>query len=238
MRYLFLICGSCLLWFIAPAQQTQLEAEVNLLQLANLNPLGPSARSFDNRYEGVRGTPYLFEKPLAVVVSGVRGGKSYDFSAGNIDAFDNYLVVALDNGQQGAIPAVAIHHIKAVRAPRDTLYFITLRQGEVTEKADSTVRFFELLYQSDKHQLLKLVDKYFQKADYKGAYSANVRYDEYRDRNYYYLRHEGAYLPLKLRMREVKAILGEEAAALAEIKQYDVESEAGFTALLRALDGD
>ncbi|MEM8565709.1 MAG: hypothetical protein AAGF85_04570, partial [Bacteroidota bacterium] len=60
----------------------------------NLEAIGGASgvvRTFDNRYEGVKGTPYLFEHWKSGVLY-LRNGSTIEFSKGNYNKFEDEFI--------------------------------------------------------------------------------------------------------------------------------------------------
>jgi hypothetical protein len=218
---------------------TIIDQQENLRQLATLGPLSPGARGFDNRYEGVRGSPLLFEdwrEARIVVQGGTAEGEQAEI---NINQYDNLLVVRFPGGQAGTVPVAKIRMLH-VKTPAGTRTFESLPATMVENDSEEEKRFYEVLRQG-KFTLLKAHEKIFQKADYKGAYSTDRRYDEFLDRQVYYLRGpDGPFEKLnKLKSKAIEKTLPGYEKEIGEIvnkEKLDLREERDVIRLIELLD--
>ena len=199
----------------------------NLKALVN----GAPSISFDGRYEGVRGTPYL-------LAAWMKGELQLASKATVTDATLKY-----DVNQRLLL---------LLRAPKDSIYLdMNKVEGFVlrdpTKPAARSFRryydapdpvlrreYFEVLAPGN-YSLLKLQRKTLQKANYAGAYSADRRYDELIDQTDYFLHTaDGRLQPLKLNQKALLTALPEHAAKIqAELKKRPApRTEADFVALI------
>lgn len=239
-KLLFILLLSGLFWETASAQigaTNQLENEQNLDQLMSLNPLSPGARGFDNRYEGVKGSPYLFDdwQEGQALIRGNR--EPTEQLLLNLDQSENLLIVNVSGSNFGQVSA---NKIEAVYLSDERVFRsfpLSLTEG----RRDSTRRFYEVLYEGE-FLLLKDHEKIFQKADYKGAYSADRRYDEFLSEQHYLLRAPGAKVFEKftnLKRKNLEKALPQyedRIRKLAKEKKWSLKEEKEAIALLRLLE--
>lgn len=215
------------------------ENEQNMRQLANIGPLSPGARTFDNRYEGVKGSPYLFEEWVDGKIF-IKGNEQSEKELKvNINQYQNQLVVLFASGEAGSVPAGKIHEV-VVETPSGDRLFRVYPEFLVDNNKNEQPRFFEVLHDGE-FTILKSHDKMFQEADYKGAYSVDRRYDQFLDQSKYYIRVAGedfdSFQKLKRRNLE-KALPGfeDEIRSLEKKNDLDLKEEADVLKLMEKLE--
>jgi len=165
--------------------QNGLTAEQNLIAIGKLAPYSAGAVGYDTRYEGVKGSPALFEKflPSDFIVS---GQKNYLRGDINLELQANYLLIKNPStGKTMAIPSKMISEVK-VKASDSLLVFRVSKINEF-EREIKDGRFYQLI-RDGRFTFIKLPFKKMIEADYKAAYSADRRYDEYVTYYKYYVR--------------------------------------------------
>lgn len=163
------------------------------LDLGNMRPTSVGARAFDNRYEGVKGTPFWRDDFAAARVE-LKTGNSNERSLipeaqVMLNLEDYELIVRVPNQDQQI--TFRCDQVASITFADDPVSF----QGFSTQDVFPETRdcgFVQVLY-SGAVTLLKVSTKLFEKADYKGAYSSDKRYDEYRlDTRYWIASRPGA----------------------------------------------
>ena len=190
---------------IAPANPVA--ADINMRQLAELGtrmsavPIG-----FDNRYEGVKGSPYLYEKwrPGEIQVDGAPTISENIFL--NIDGTKNLATVQLPNGVLG----LQNEKIKGlvINIENGSVRYETHLRSKIEGKGDGKV-LLEVLYDGVNYGYYKEPRIVFNKANYQGAYSPDVRYDEYVASPVYFIRVKDKYEKVKLKKNAIQKIIPE-----------------------------
>jgi hypothetical protein len=227
----FLIAASAFMGLQAQAQSTVVSAgnaaQENIKSLVE----GSAFIRFDNRYEGVRGTPYLVSAwlpgtvQLSTKVPLPELKLKYDAS--------QRLLLLLRNSKDSMY--LDMNRIESF-VLRDPTKPEPRTFQRVYDAPDPALRreYFEVLVPGN-YSLLKLQRKTLQKASYAGAYSADRRYDELVDQTDYFLRTaDGRLQPLKLNQKALQAALPEHAAQIqSELKKRPaLRTEADFVALM------
>jgi hypothetical protein len=164
--------------------QTGITAEQNLNAIANLSPYSVGAVGFDTRYEGIKGSPRLFDTLLTSLIK-VRGQDSYMQLSTDIDLVGNTLIFKQPStGKLFTIPASIISEVIINYKGKDLMFRTT--ESKKFEKKLKEEKFFQVL-KEEPFQFIKMPIKDFIEADYKGAYSADRRYDEYKTIYKYYI---------------------------------------------------
>ena len=165
--------------------QTGLTAEQNLNAIGNLSRFANAGGTgFDNRYEGVKGSPRLFDTLLPSFLN-MRGQDFYIQIETNIDIKNNSLIfIYPKTGKLLSIPSEMIKEVK-INSDGKELVFRTARGKNYTGDFKEH-RFFQVLKEGQ-FQFIKMPIKKLIEADYKAVYGADRRYDEYTTYYKYYI---------------------------------------------------
>ena len=221
----------------AIAQQVVSNAftEQELRNLGNITPYSPGVTGFDNRYEGVKGSPYWYDtwQNGYVVIQGK--GKLDKSIPLQLDLYNQVVYFRIDDKVTGTLPAKSVQSVILENGST----WRSFPEADVTGKKSEKWKFYRVLHQ-DKYLLLVAADKILKKADYQGAYSADRRYDEFlMEEGYYLSADQKSFEKIKLKSKQVPGFFpGREARVQSLIKKngWDTETEAGFVQLLQALE--
>jgi hypothetical protein len=156
----------------------------NLRAIGTLKPYSSGGYGFDNRYEGVRGTPMYSDSLLPSLLL-IKGQSSYVRLVADIDLINNDIVYRQSStGKLFVIPIEFVEEFIITKNGTDIVFRTT--SGKVFDKEMKETRFIQVLNESPV-QLVKMPIKSFVQANYKGAYSADRRYDEYLATEKYFL---------------------------------------------------
>jgi len=177
------------------SQQTSSPAPEGYAAQENLNALAGSGsgmvRTYDKRYEGVKGSPYAFaawrEGDLFLHTQ-----QRLHFNELNYNCFSKELIYREEAGGQVLILNKYIVDFFTVSSP-DSMVFVPVRLP-----GDADISFVRLLY-SGNSSLYLAYEKEYLKADYTGGYSANRPYDEYIDKHQYFMLTAGSDEPLRIK---------------------------------------
>jgi hypothetical protein len=175
-------------------------------------------RSFKSGYEGIRGTPNVFE----------------DFRKGNL-YFTNKISVA------GIMINYDCYNDNILYTEKDHIYiingknidFFTIENGwgsgnllfkQVFLESEKKIIFLQIIYECQS-TLFKRYKKKFIEADYTGPYNADRRYDEYIDDQDYYIKlTDGKIRQIKTRKKHIKEIFGDKSTMILEfIKEENID---------------
>lgn len=165
--------------------QNGLTAEQNLNAIGNLSRFANAGGTgFDTRYEGIKGSPRLFEKLLPSFLK-VKGQDFYIQLETNIDLAGNVLLFNYPKtGKLMAIPSDKIEEVKISSEGKEMVFRIS-RESEF-EREIKDGRFYQVLREGQilfiKLPVTKLIE-----ADYKAVYSPDRRFDEYTTYYKYYI---------------------------------------------------
>jgi len=193
------------------------EALMNLRELGSMDGLG-NVKTFDTRYEGVKGSPNVFESwhPGEVYMKN-RGRIGIEQM--NYNSFQNEIVyMDPDTYKHMTLDKYLVDFFRIFN--EDTLLFVPVIFPEETEPV-----FAQVIY-NKKSQVYKVYRKEYLQANYGGGYSADRRYDEFVDKHDLYFRKHDENVLYKLRRpaRRVKKAFGEDSGKISSfIKSNDLK---------------
>jgi hypothetical protein len=175
------------------------DAEDNLNRIVNLTPTGTGGLGFDTRFEGVKGSPMLFEKLIPAFLK-ISGSDEYLKLNLDIDVYQNRVIFSHPKtGKQLSITSVYVTEI-ILRQDTSEKVFNTTSKFKF-EKESKEIRFLQVL-NGPPYQILKMPVKELIEANYKNAYSAGIKYDEFvTGYKYFIMGDDGIFHPLKLNVK-------------------------------------
>jgi hypothetical protein len=164
--------------------QTGLTAEQNLNAIGNLTPYTSGGMGFDSRYEGIKGSPRLFDTLMTSLLN-IKGQDFYIKLQANIDLTTNSLIFM--NPKKGKLFSIPSGNIKEVKIDVEgkELLFRTAKTGYF-ERDINEGTFYQVL-KDGKNQFIKIPLKKLIAADFKDVYSEDRRYDEFKTYYKYYI---------------------------------------------------
>jgi hypothetical protein len=165
--------------------QTGLTAEQNLSAIGNLSRYANAGgNGFDTRYEGIKGSPRLFDSLLPSFLN-IKGEDYYLELKTNIDIISNSLIFL--NPGTGKLLSVSPDIVREVKIKKEgkEMVFRTA-SGPKFVKDFKEHRFFQVLNKGQ-FEFIKLPVKKLIEADYKAVYGSDRRYDEYTTYYKYYI---------------------------------------------------
>ncbi|RTQ52168.1 hypothetical protein EJV47_03845 [Hymenobacter gummosus] len=232
-----LLAGACLLTLPALAQQTSAPAQQQNFNKTNITPGEFQAyNTFDHRYDGLVGTPYL-QKGWTPAKVKLADKRELVGAPARYDVYRRVLVVQPYAGKKDSV------WLDVTRMSEFTLLPAVPGQPErlfvpfaSAPDAEKKAAFVEVLYQGTSgHALLKLPRKVMVKANYQGGYAADRRFDELVDRSEYYLRRpDGSAVEVKLSQKSL-AGAAPTLAALGQTKR-NIKTEQDAVEALRAAE--
>lgn len=165
--------------------QTGLTAEQNLKAIGNLKSIAiVGGFGFDSRYEGIKGSPRLFDTLLPSFLN-IKGQDFYLELKTNIDLITNSLIfIHPKTGDLYSISSDIIKEVKINREGKEMVF--RTASGNKYMKDFKEHRFFQVLKEGQ-YQFIKMPIKKLIEADYKAVYGADRRYDEYTTYFKYYI---------------------------------------------------
>jgi hypothetical protein len=158
-------------------------SEQNLQALTNPS-LYSTTTGFDERYQGVKGSPRLLDTLLPSTVL-LRDGLGYYEVNTDIDVVRNTMLFILPaSGDLLEVASSLIEELTYHTGAGDMLYRTT--EGLRFDRELKGTRFCQVLSESP-HLFIKIPDRKFLEANYTGLYSPDKRYDEYVPDDKYFI---------------------------------------------------
>jgi len=210
----------------------------DILNMSKISVGNIGPRTFDLRYEGVKGTPMIFRDWQPGVIHLKKKDSEPLEVKVNYNALEQQLLFKLPTGQMGVLPLGEVEKVTAQR--EDTTYlFKVYPQSEVEGRRKDDLKFYEVLYEGD-CTFLKVVNKKFKRADYKHPYGPDRRADTFLDLIDYYLKVEdGEYEKIKLKEKHILEALSDhapQAEAITKENGWELEKETEVAALLQKIE--
>jgi hypothetical protein len=185
---------SCLLFAlimlsVASGGQDKKGAKVGMTSEQNLQALtNPSLYSttagFDERYQGVSGSPRLLDTLLPCTVKLKSAEEQYEVST-DIDVVRNTMLFILPaSNDLLEVASSWIESLKFHTGDRDLIFRTT--EGLKFDRELKGNKFYQVLSDGP-HLFIKIPDREFIEANYRGLYSPDRRYDEYVPQDRYYI---------------------------------------------------
>jgi hypothetical protein len=156
-------------------------------------------QTFDTRYEGVKGSPYLYEdwQKGAVLISGTAEPQP---ALLNYECVNGQLLVRMSDGLPSSLPVDAVKaFLIADESQSDGFNFFVSDTGEKGGKT-----FYQVIY-NENTVLYQHLKKHFKPADYQRAYNPDRRFDEFEWDIQYFIKKENG-VPEKVKLNP-KAIV-------------------------------
>jgi hypothetical protein len=209
------------------------KAKENLRELGSTSGTG-NVQTFDNRYEGTKGTPYVFETWFPGEIF-LKSKSKVHIKEMNYNCYDNELVY-LD-------PATKVTRL-INRFTVDLFYIMngsdTLLFAPIIPENDEEFLFAQVLYNGGSI-VYKRYKKEFVKANYEGGYSADRKYDEFADKSDLYISRqndEKFYKVKKSKKQILEAFPGteDEISSYIKAEKLDLKDEEDVIKLLKYYD--
>lgn len=212
---------------------TAYEARENLRELGSISGTG-HVRTFDNRYEGTKGTPYVFDEWLPGEIF-MKSKKRVIIKDMNYNCFENE-VAYLDPSSK-SVMLINKYNIDLfyLISGADTLVFVPVQMDE-----NKAPVFAQLLYRGES-SLYKRYEKEFIRANYEGAYSADRKYDEFADKSslYFTTQEDSGLNKVKKSKKQFLALFPgaeDELSAFIKTEKLDLKLEEDIISLLKYYD--
>jgi len=164
--------------------QKGLTADQNLKAIISLAPYSQGAIGFDNRYEGIKGSPRLFDTLLPSFLN-IKGQDYYIEVEADLDLAGNaVLFIHPKTKKIMTVPAEVVTEIIFRKDEKEFLFRTS--SGLSFEKEQKDIRFCQVLKDAP-YPFIKITSKNFKEADYRNAYSPDRRYDEFETKIRYFM---------------------------------------------------
>ena len=165
------------------AYETGIMGEKNMQAIANLSPY-TSATGFDNRYQGLKGSTLLFDTLTASSLL-IEGQDDYIQLRSDIDLVKNTMIFVSPSTRK-LMEISSDHIVELVFFKNGKKIVFRTSKGIDIEKDTKENKFYQVLNERP-YQFIKIPEKKFVEADYKRPYSSDIRYDEFKPVNKYYM---------------------------------------------------
>lgn len=178
-----LLCSAGVSGQVSLAYKAGVTSEQNLRAVVTLSPYS-GAVGFDDRYQGVKGSPRLFDTLVASSLL-VRGENEYIRMESDLDVVNNSIVFKSFNTSE--LMAIKSEHVAELIFHKDgnNLVFRTTEDVRFDKEVDGN-KFYQVL-KDGSYQFISIPVKNFKEADYQRIYSPDIRYDEFKPDNRYYI---------------------------------------------------
>jgi len=221
---------------LAVAQTDQpigLDAERNLMELGS-STNATMVRTYDNRYEGMKGTPYFMEEWAKATI--YANNTLFENVEVKYNVYDDEILYRNPKGKEYILKPFKIDNFVLKDGRTQQEYIFKKYPALATEDAKFAQHFVLVLHEGKELQLVMVPQKHLMKANYKGPYSAGNKFDEFQDlQSYYLLGPAKAVQKVKLNRKNLlKALPGEQDKVEAYInsKQLDATTAQGWAAAL------
>ena len=187
--------------------QKGISAYENLQAIGNLSPYSPGGVGFDTRYQGIKGSPRMLDTLLPSFLK-LGGREDYFELLADLDLVSNSLIYAHPKTKKMfAVPLDVISEVIINKDGNEMVFRSTI--GKKFDKEIKEQKFYQILKDGE-YQFIKIPLKTFVQANYKGAYSADRRYDEFQpEARYYLMNSEGVFCQIQLNKKSVAKIYPE-----------------------------
>ena len=238
MKYLFVVMvllpALPLISQKSAAYQTAAVNETNLKAVMSISPYS-TALGFDNRYLGVKGSPRLMDT-LAPSLVLLKGQNIYYEMETDIDVVRNsVLFMGFSGGELREIPAENITEVIIRRNGRDMIF---RPSGSLSFDRKPDGNKFYTVLKPGQNEFIKIPDKEFKEADYQRLYSPDIRYDEYRKSDkYYILGTDSVYHRVQLTRKSIGKLFPDRKQIISELfnEKESANPEADVSMLLDKL---
>jgi hypothetical protein len=222
MKRIMLFSISIFLFLCGYPQQTTtsiyqkgISAYENLQAIGNLSPYSPGGVGFDTRYQGVKGSTRMLDTLLPSFMR-LGGREDYFELLADLDLVSNSLIYSHPKTKKlFAVPLDVISEVIINKDGNEMVFRSTM--GKKFDKEIREQKFYQVL-NGGEYQFIKIPLKTFVQANYKGAYSADRRYDEFQpDARYYMMNSEGVFCQIQLNKKSVAKIYPEKKKVIDQV---------------------
>jgi len=175
----------------------------------------------DTRYEGVKGSPMLYDGMVQSLIK-VNFLDKYLSIKSNLDAYSNGIVFAHPStGKLLLFPCNSVE--QAVFIINGERQYIRTTKGLVFDHPIEKAKFCQVLY-SNGTTVIRTLVKLLNKADYQGNYSPNKRYDEFVNLyTYYQAGSDQVFHKISANKKTLAALFPDKKAVIESVndKSYD-----------------
>jgi hypothetical protein len=156
----------------------------NLRAVANLGKNSGWVHAFGRRYEGIKGTPNLFNSFVTSFLL-AKGQEKYIQFDSDIDILRNTLIF-MDPSTEKLMELSSDNVTELIYNKYDQEFIFRTTKGIKFDKKIKENKFYQVI-QQEPYRLIMITYKTFSKADYEPAFNSGRRYDEFRTERKYFL---------------------------------------------------
>ena len=212
--------------------QKGLSAEQNLKAINDITPYTVGGMGFDTRYEGVIGSPRLYDTLCPSLIK-VTGQNYYINLLSDLDVYNGKLLfIHPKSGKFLSLASDYVEEAVLTYQGRDYLYRTT--RGRNFDKEIKETKFF-LVMNDTIPEFIKMPVKVLIEADYKALYSADRRFDEFDTKyRYYILGKDSIFHQVQLNKRSLERLFPDKKVIIEKTFAAN-QSDNDETLILKAL---
>jgi hypothetical protein len=233
-----IIILSVILFSSVPAFAQVTSAPVGVGAQANLETISSSGigKTYDNRYEGSKGTPFLVDEYVNAQLI-LNGNVTLQNVPLKYNVFDNAIVYKDAKGNVLAFNTNQVSKLTYNDLKTGAPVVLGKLAGLAAENQKAADKLVNFLYDGEKTKFAVLPLKELIKADFKGStYSSGRTYDEFFDKTEYYLKGKnGSVEKVKLNKKNLLSSLADkenEIKAFISNEKIDFSTEQGWVKVL------
>ena len=195
------------------------DAQENLSKIGGIDASIGIVRKFDNRYEGVKGSPFYYDKWQTGIIE-LGNGQNIEGIQLKYNVFEVELLLNKPGEGSFYLQKSDIKSFKLIDGENGKeISFLKFKHP----KKDDKYAFYRVIFNGE-IILLEYIKVVFEKADYEGGYSNDKRYDEFKKYPsiYYYNAPDDQPLKLKSTPKGISRIFPNHNS---EMKNYILENK-------------
>jgi len=175
MNFLWIIPLLLLLTTAYAQEINSVDAQENLFKIGGGDARRGVVRKFDNRYEGVKGSPFYFDYWAEGVIITQKGQQLENVKL-KYNLHEDELIINRSNAGQYYFPKNKIKSfILKEKLLGTNIHFIKNQHPKKKEE----FQYYRIIFAGTVN-LVEYTKVIFEKADFEGGYSSNKRYDEFK----------------------------------------------------------
>ncbi|MEO9869390.1 hypothetical protein [Ekhidna sp.] len=220
-----LIVLAICLFSLKKAVSQEAKGFVNTSQTAENIENGNTLRTFDERYEGIEGHPYMFNENQEIWLVTIKPDTILIFGNLNLEAKE--------------LISVSPDRVKGIIPLRNISYFLVDGVSWNEIQINDKKHVVSIVYASKAFKVLRSHDKVLERADYAGAYSSGETKDEFKYKTSLWLEMDNKLTPFKMRASNLSEIFNLPAKQIRSLikKSYlDLNRAENYFEILKLLD--
>lgn len=199
------------LWLSFGCSAQGVETQTNLSQLGATNDPTQVVRMFDDRYKGVKGSPFYWDYYVSGKIN-FKDGKIYSVKAMNFNSLEDEVVVKTEGDSRLVVlnkKSVVSFDVDSFSCLDSFCHFVKI------DSIGMPAGYYAVLVDKRIKVICKL-SKTILKADFKGAYSSSQTYDRIVDEERYYFKNkQGFLIEFKRSQKSISSLLPEKSKVIS-----------------------